>query len=126
MVGILNDGQEFSFFLSEHILANTVRVLVGQPPGGYGWEVSQAEVYVALLVDIAEASGGGMVEPVVTVTDCEDFEDNRILECALACGALLIVTDDDDLLRLSPWRGTPIVTATEFVGRTDAMRRARR
>ena len=126
MIGILNDGREFSLFLSEHILANTVRVLVGQPPEGYGWEVSQAEGYVALLLDIAEASGGGMVEPAVTVTDCEDFEDNRILECALACGALLIVTDDDDLLRLSPWRGTPIVTATEFVGRTDAMRRARR
>ena len=67
-----------------------------------------------------------MVVPAVTVTDCEDFEDNRILECALACGALLIVTDDDDLLRLFPWRGTPILTATEFVGRTDAMRRSRR
>lgn len=84
------------------------------------------EDYLALLVDIADASGGRMVEPGVTVTDCDDFEDNRILECVLACGAVMIVSDDDDLLRLSPWRGCVIVTTAEFVGRTDAMRRARR
>ena len=126
VIGILNDAREFSLFLSEHILANTVRVLVGQPPYGYGWDIEQVESYVALLVDIANASDGGVVEPQVVVTDCYDYEDNRILECALACGAVLIVTDDDDLLRLSPWRGTVILTAAEFVGRTDAMRRARR
>ena len=126
MVGILNDAREFSLFLSEHILTNTVRVLTGQPPNGYGWSTGQVERYVGLLVDIATVSGGGVIEPVVTVAECDDFEDNRILECALACGAVLIVSDDDDLLRLSPWRGTVIVTATEFVGRTDAMRRARR
>ena len=74
--------------------------------------------YLALLVDIANASGGGVVEPGVTVTDCDDFEDNRILECALACGAVMIVSDGDDLLRLSPWRGCVIVTAAHFVGRT--------
>ena len=126
VIGILNDAREFSFFLSEHILANTVRVLVGTPPVGYGWEIERVEDYLALLVDIADASGGGVVQPGVTVTDCDDFEDNRILECALACGAVMIVSDDDDLLRLSPWRGCVIVTAAEFVGRTDAMRRARR
>ena len=113
-------------FLSEHILANTVRVLVGRPPYGYGWDIEQVESYVALLVDIANASDGGVVEPQVAVADCDDYEDNRILECALACGAVLIVTDDDDLLRLSPWRGAGMLTAAEFVGRTDAMRRARR
>ena len=126
MVGILNDAREFSLFLSEHILANTARVLVGEPPAGFGWETERVEDYLALLVDIATASGGGVVEPGVSVTDCNDFEDNRILECALACGAVMFVSDDDDLLRLSPWRGCVVVTAAEFVGRTDAMRRATR
>jgi hypothetical protein len=45
-------------------------------------------------------------------------------ECAAASGSVLIVSDDDDLIRMSPWRGTPVVTAEEFVKRTDAMRRA--
>lgn len=60
------------------------------------------------------------------VADCPDHEDNRILECALASGSMLIVSDDVDLSSMSPWRGTPVVTSEEFVKRTDAMRRARK
>ncbi len=122
VVGILNDAREFSLFLSEHILVNLVRVLTA----GYAWSAERAEEYVAILVEIAEASGGGVVEPAERVSDCRDHEDNRILECAAACGAVLIVSDDEDLLAMSPWRGTPVVGSEALVQRTDAMRRARR
>ena len=126
VVGILNDGQEFALYLSEHILANTMRVLAGKPPAGYGWEVARAEEYAELLVEIADASGGGVVDPAVTVNDCRDFEDNRILECAIASGSDLIISDDTDLLEMSPWRGIAVLTSEQFVQRTDAMRRSRR
>ncbi|MGA8017072.1 MAG: PIN domain-containing protein [Candidatus Dormiibacterota bacterium] len=126
VVGILNDAREFSLWLTEHILANVLRVLTGQPPNGFGWERARAEEYVGLLIEIADASGGGLITPAETVADCRDHEDNRILECAAASGSILIVSDDRDLLDMSPWRGIPVVTSTEFVGRTDAMRRARR
>jgi predicted nucleic acid-binding protein len=126
VVGILNDAREFSLFLSEHILANVVRVLTGPPPDGYGWAVERAEQYVELLVELADASGGAVVEPAEAVTDCDDHADNRILECAGASGSMLIVSDDTDLTSMSPWRGTPIVTSEEFVTRTDALRRGRR
>ena len=49
VIGILNDAREFSLFLSEHILANTVRVLVGEPSDGYGWEIERVKDYLALL-----------------------------------------------------------------------------
>ena len=126
VIGILNDAREFSLFVSEHILANVLRVLTGPPPAGFGWAPERAEEYVELLVEIAEASGGAIVEPAETVTDCPDVEDNRILECAAASGSLLIVSDDVDLTSMSPWRGTPIVSSADFVKRTDAMRRSRR
>lgn len=126
VVGILNDAREFSLFVSEHILANVIRVLTGAPPAGYGWSVEPAEEYVELLLEIVDASGGALVEPHETVVDCADHEDNRILECAAGSGSVLIVSDDDDLAQMSPWRGTPVVTAEEFVQRTDAMRRAGR
>ena len=126
VIGILIDAREFALFLSPHILINTVRVLTGAPPDGFGWSAEQARRYVEVLAAIAAASGGDTVEPKAAVTDCPDHEDNRILECALACGAVLIVSDDDHLLRLSPWRGTAVVTSTEFVGRVDAARRAGR
>lgn len=126
VVGILNDGREFTLWITEHILANVVRVLTGQPPDGYGWDVTHAEEYVRLLIEVAAGSGGGVLTPAETVSDCRDHEDNRILECAAASGSILIVSDDSDLLEMSPWRGTPVVTSKEFVARTDAMRRARR
>jgi len=45
------------------------------------------------------------VEPAVAVTDCRDAKDNKYLELALASGAAAIVSSDDDLLVLDPWRG---------------------
>ncbi|MDE0168539.1 MAG: hypothetical protein OXS29_03365 [bacterium] len=96
-------------FLAEHLLANTVRVLVGTPLSAR-LEIERVEDCLALLVDIADASGRGVVETGVTVTDCDDFEHNRAPECALACDAVMIVSDDDDLVRLS-WRGC----VTKFV-----------
>lgn len=126
VVGILNDAREFSLSVSEHILVNVVRVLAAPAPTGYGWAAKRAEEYVQVLVEMAEAGGGRVLEPAEVVTDCPDYEDNRILECAAASGSLLVVSDDTDLLSLSPWRGTPIVTSRDFVNRTDAMRRKRR
>jgi putative PIN family toxin of toxin-antitoxin system len=125
VVGILNDAREFSLWVSPHILANTLRVLTSAPPDGYGWDQSRTEEYVALIAEIAEASDGDVIEPAVTVSDCRDFEDNRILECAIASGSDLIVSDDIDLLEMSPWRGNPVLTSSDFVQRTDAMRRSR-
>jgi predicted nucleic acid-binding protein len=125
VLGILNDGREFSLCVSEHILANVIRVLATTAPIGYGWEVGQAKEYVGILVEIADAAGGGVVRPTETITDCADHEDNRILGCAAASGSVLVVSDDTHLLELSPWRGTPVVTSREFVNRTDAMRRGR-
>src|SRR5437016_1303698 len=126
VIGILNDGREFGLFITEHILVNVLRVLTGVPAQGYGWAVEPAKEYVQLIVEIAEASGGALVEPAEIVVDCPDHEDNRILECALASGSMLTVSDDRDLIAMSPWRGTPVVTSEDFVKRTDAMRRSRR
>jgi predicted nucleic acid-binding protein len=62
----------------------------------------------------------------VHVRDCPDYEDNRILELALASGSILIVANDTDLLEMSPWRGIPIIRPIEFATRVDAMRPAMR
>jgi predicted nucleic acid-binding protein len=121
-VGIVNDAREFALWLSEHVLINVARVLAD--PDGYDWEIEAAEEYVSLLVEIAEASGGDVVEPGVRVTDCADHEDNRILELALAANADLVVSDDHHLTDMSPWRGIPIVRPREFASRVDAARRA--
>jgi predicted nucleic acid-binding protein len=121
-IGIVNDAREFALWVTEHILVNVLRVLIE----GYAWDIDRAEEYAGLLVEIAEASNGGVVVPGVAVSDCPDHEDNRILECALASGADLIVSEDEDLTSMSPWRGIPIVRPREFASRVDASRRATR
>ena len=122
-LGIANDAREFSLFLSAHVLTATAHVLTREQRG-FGWELARAREYIALLVDIARASGGDVVDPPRRVTDSADPEDDRVLDLALACEAAILVSDDHHLLDLSPWRGIPIVTAREFASRTDAMRRA--
>ena len=44
----------------------------------------------------------------------EDAEDNKILECALAAGADIIVSGDKHLLKLGKFRKTRILSPREF------------
>ena len=126
-VGIINDAVEFSLWLSAHVLTNIERVLTApEPEGGFEWEPQPIEDYLDVLVEMAEASGGGVLEPDEVVTDCDDYGDNRILELALASRSVLIVSNDTDLLHMNPWRGTVILTPRDFASRVDAARRARR
>jgi predicted nucleic acid-binding protein len=121
-LGIVNDAKEFVLVLSPHVLSNVGRVL-GE---GYGWQDEKIESYLTVLVEIVAAGGQGLFEPVVEVSDCKDFEDNRILELGLAAGVTLIVPGDDDLIQMSPLRGIPIIGPDEFSSRVDAARRSRR
>jgi predicted nucleic acid-binding protein len=121
-LGIVNDAAEFALWLSPHILDNTVRVLmtvVGTPK-------EEADDYREILIEMAEASDGGILTPPRTVHDCRDHEDNLVLDLAAEVGALLIVSEDADLTSMSPWRGVPVLRARAFVDRVDAMRRHRR
>ena len=45
----------------------------------------------------------------------EDFEDNKILECALTAKADIIVTGDKHLLKIGKFRKTRIVTPRAFL-----------
>ena len=54
-------------------------------------------------------------EPAVQVTDCRDPKDDKYLELALAAGAETIVSSDDDLLVLHPWRGVRILRPADYL-----------
>jgi predicted nucleic acid-binding protein len=60
------------------------------------------------------------------VSECQDHEDNLILDLAAEVGALIVASNDTDLLSMSPWRGTPIIEPSAFASKVDAMRRHKR
>ena len=55
------------------------------------------------------------VKPSQKVTACRDPKDNMILELAVAGKADFIITGDQDLLELNPFRNIRIVTPAEFL-----------
>lgn len=61
------------------------------------------------------ASAAVRFSPSVVVQDCRDAKDNKYLELALAAGARFLVSSDQDLLVLDPWRGVRIVTPAKFI-----------
>ena len=54
-------------------------------------------------------------DPAARVTDCRDPKDNKYLELVLAAGAEIIVSSDDDLLVLHPWRGVRILRPADYL-----------
>ena len=56
-----------------------------------------------------------LVEITETVEVCRDPKDDRILELAVGGNADCIVTGDDDLLTLNPFRGIAIVMPADFL-----------
>ncbi len=46
---------------------------------------------------------------------CRDPKDNKFLALALACEADAIISSDNDLLALNPWRSIPVLTPAGFV-----------
>ena len=54
-------------------------------------------------------------KPTVRITDCRDQKDNKYFELALAAGAEIIVSGDDDLLMLHPWRGVRILRPADYL-----------
>jgi len=64
----------------------------------------------ALILERAEVA-----PPTSKVTDCRDPKDNMVLEAALDGHATHLVTGDEDLLVLNPFRGVAVVRPAQFL-----------
>ena len=56
-----------------------------------------------------------LVEITETIDDCRDPKDNKFLELAVSGDATHLVTGEDDLLVLHPFRGVAIMTPQAFL-----------
>jgi putative PIN family toxin of toxin-antitoxin system len=67
-----------------------------------------------VIIDKLEANSKLFVST-ISITDCRDPKDNKFLELAISANASCIITGDDDLLVLHPYRGIPILNAANFL-----------
>jgi putative PIN family toxin of toxin-antitoxin system len=89
-----------------------IREVAGRPKFQRYLSLSRVELILEILTAAAL-----VVEPREVVTDCRDAKDNKYLELAFAAEADVIVTSDQDLLTLDPWRGIRIMTPAAYVTR---------
>ena len=72
----------------------------------------------AELLDLLDTLGV-VVVPTTPVADCRDPKDDKYLELASAAGAGTIISSDNDLLVLHPWRGVRILRPAEYLAEVE-------
>lgn len=100
-------SREIALFASRPIL-DELRVVLRRK---FGWSSADARRAVANVQTFVTLVRPAERLHVVT----EDEPDNRVLECAVAAEAAMIVSGDSDLRRLEEFRGIRIVTPREFL-----------
>jgi putative PIN family toxin of toxin-antitoxin system len=102
----VNNGR-CEFYYSAEIESETRRVLRDK----FGWDEERLDRYLPVLWGLGER-----VMPQQRVNAVkEDPDDNRILECALAADAAMIVSGDGHLLKLRKYEGIAILTPRDFL-----------
>jgi putative PIN family toxin of toxin-antitoxin system len=93
--------------ISASVIEETTRILRTK----FGWDADG----LARVRDTMELHAR-LVTPTETLDAVpDDPDDNRVVECAKAAGADIIVTGDKDLLRMRSYEGIAIVTAADFL-----------
>jgi len=86
--------------------AEIVRVLTEK----FCWEQHRAELALQAIL-----ARGIRVKIRGTVKECRDPHDDMFLECAALAKADLLIAGDKDLLTLGMYKGTRIVTPSEYL-----------
>jgi uncharacterized protein len=73
-------------------------------------KIDQRELFLSELVETSR-----LVEITETIKACRDPKDNMILELAVSGQADAIITGDNDLLVLHPFRNVPILAPETFL-----------
>ena len=98
---------EDSLALSKQILDELLSVLARKFSRNRE-ELARVAVFLSNL--------GEIVEPAESLTVLADEPDNRIVECALAANAQLIVAGDRAMLALGEYQGIRIISLSAYLG----------
>ncbi len=71
--------------------------------------------FVALIRQHAHLFSVQEADELILQPACRDPKDNKFLALVLICDADAIISRDNDLLALNPWRSIPVLTPAGFI-----------
>lgn len=98
-----------TILISVPVLLELAEVLAREKLNKYLLEEERMRFLVALLKE------SELMEVTTRISECRDDRDNKFLELAVDGKADYIISGDEDLLVLNPFRGIPILTARDFL-----------
>ena len=98
-----------TLLMSVPILLELAEVLHRKQFNRYLLEDERMRFLVGLLKD------SELLEITEAITECRDPKDNKFLELAFCGKADCIISGDDDLLVMNPFRTIPILTPRQFL-----------
>jgi putative PIN family toxin of toxin-antitoxin system len=103
-------NKSFQIVLSEQILSEYQRVAD---------ELSHKypQVEITPIIELVTIHGQLVDTTGISISICEDPDDNKFIECAIAGECEIVVTGDKHLLKLAGYGGIKILRPREFVDR---------
>ncbi len=90
--------------------------VIGRPRFHRYLSVDERLEFLAELVRTSD-----LVDVVVSLNVCRDPKDDKFLELALSGAASHVISGDDDLLEMDPFRGVHIVSPLQFLREQNAL-----
>lgn len=106
---------DYTLLYTQSLLEELVDVL-GRPRIRDKYHLTEQDIETVLSLILLR---GEAVTPTEQITACRDPQDAKFLEAAVAGGADVIVSGDEDLLALHPLAGIPVLSPAAFLQMLD-------
>jgi putative PIN family toxin of toxin-antitoxin system len=101
-------GKDYSLFISKEILSELEGVISRDK---FGFSSEKIDSAIEAILSFSE-----VVNPEIKLDVVKsDPDDNKILECAIVCGASYIVSGDKHLLNLKEYKNIEIISPKEAI-----------
>lgn len=106
--------EHFELCLSDELLAE-LKMVLSRPQFAKYAPAEALEAFIESVRREGQMFSMSAADVKNVKPSCRDPEDNHILALALAASADIVVSSDQDLVVLHPWRGISILTPAQFL-----------
>ena len=79
------------------------------------FDLFHTEIDISPIIELVTIHGEFIDTEGIAVSECDDPDDNKFIECAIASNAKLIVSGDKHLLKISGFQGIAVCKPRDFI-----------